>query len=75
MTLEYMMLQAYNKGFKEGYEEGLEIVRKERMLDLVVNVQRNLDVSFEEALAMLDIPEDEFSIYREMLKEKSDANG
>lgn len=75
MTLEYMMLQAYNKGFKEGYEEGLEIVRKERMLDLVVNVQRNLDVSFEEALVMLDIPEDEFSIYREMLKEKSDANG
>ena len=93
VTLEYMVLQEYNKGKAEGIEigreegreegraegreegraegreEGRAEGREEGILSSAVNLQKNQNISFEEALHLLGVSEDAFSRYREMLIE------
>ena len=54
------------KGFQEGFQKGIKIAR----LESVKNARRELGCTWERAMAVVGIPENEYAEYKEMLKKE-----
>ncbi len=64
-----IVAKAIAQGIAQGRAENTDKVRAGIQIDNIKNIMTNLSLTFEQALKALNIPEEEYSKYREILEQ------
>ena len=68
MTLLMREREKYKEGYTEGEAHGKEIEKEKNTIQSIQNLMKNLHLSLEQAMAVLEVPETDREKYADMLK-------
>ena len=60
--------EGFETGIKNGFRKGFEIGKKRAAIQSILNVMKNMSLAFDQAVTVLDIPENEREEYRKLVE-------
>ena len=60
--------QGFETGIKDGLRQGFETGKKRAAIRSIINVMKNMSLTFDQAVSALDIPENEREEYRKFVE-------
>ena len=61
----------WRRGYEVGINKGIEIGKKRAAIQSILNVMKNMSLTFDQAVSVLDIPENEREEYRKLVEAQS----
>ena len=66
-VVEKWFRKGYEAGIKNSIREGFETGKKREAIRSIINVMKNMSLTFDQAVSALDIPENERAEYRKLV--------
>ena len=67
-VVEKWFRKGYEAGIKNSISEGFETGKKREAIRSIINVMKNMSLTFDQAVSALDIPENEREEYRKLVE-------